>query len=218
VRLSRDMKDTIVAKAMKDFKAAEIKQLELDVQAFANKAYEHKFGEGERVILKAGLPEIWYAKDDTLHIECEGFEYRSTYSWPGSDVFFHTRYDTLNEKLKLGCDRVFPGNSSADCTVEIEPDHPLYKEARKLVQRYVKLHAAENELREKVWALLASCNTTKQLEAAWPEAVQFLPQGIATTTALVPVGLSDQINKALGIPSVASVGTSAVRKAAATSK
>lgn len=213
MKLSKDMKATIVTKAMKDFKTAEKLQLEADLQVFANTAYEHKFGTGEKAILAAKLPEFWYAKDDDISIECEGFGWRNR-GYPGAANLFDAEYDELPQTIKLGQDRIFPGNSSADQTIEIDPKHPLFKEARKLVQRYTKLHTAEKELREKVWSLLASCSTTKQLEAAWPEAIQFLPQGIATSTALVPVGLSDQINKALGIPSSASVGTDAVRKAA----
>jgi hypothetical protein len=216
-KLTKELKLSIITKVMKDFKAAEKAAIEERRIAFGTELYEHTYSAVEKTV--EALPEVWREMGESVVIECEGFghKYPQKNHLTGETVMSGDPEDLL-DTVPLGRQRPFPNARYHTNSIDIGDKHPLWKKARKLVQDHIKIIRAENELREKINALLATCRTVKQLEAAWPEAIQFLPKNVVMTTALVPVGLSDQINKALGIPPIESVATSAVRKAAATSK
>lgn len=212
MKLTNEMRRTVLTKMMTGYMAAEKVEIEQRRLAFGVEVYEHTYGAAEPVVM--GLSEEWRSMDDAVVIACDGFACKRHCVGCAED---------LDSSIPLGRSRPFPCSySRTDVTVHAAKDkndvhtpaHPLYKKAQKLVKDHRAILKKEEELREKIRALLASCNTVKQLEAAWPEAMQYLPTTYSHSTALVPVGLSDQINKALGIPSKASSATTAVRKAA----
>jgi hypothetical protein len=209
VKLTNEMRRTVVTKAMAGFMQIEKDIIEQRRLAFGTEVYEHTYGKDEPLILQVS-PE-WRQMDDHIVIACDGFEVKRHNCHP------HSAH--LDASIDLGRDRPFPGSYSRTdvCIRAAKKDfaeHPLYKKSQKLVKDYTAIIDKEEELRSKISALLRSCNTDRQLELAWPEGMQFLPVTLSHSTALVPVGLSDQINKALGIPPKASAATTAVRKAA----
>lgn len=214
IRLTREMRTSIRTKVLAGFQAAEYAKIEERRIALGIELYEMTYGEVEPIVTP--LSEDWRSMCETVEIECEGFNTKYPYAVADPDI--------LDSRVHLGKPRPFPCGCGSVNDIQIKKipqkagfegyEHPLWAKARKLVQDHLKLRAKEDEMIEKINSLLRSCNTVKQLEAAWPEAIDFLPKGLQHTTALVPVGLSDQINKALGIPSKASAATSAVREAA----
>lgn len=215
MKLTNEIRNSIVVKAMAGYKSAEKAKIEERRIAFGTEMYEHTYGKDEATVFT--LAKFWYDMDDEIVISCEGFEQKRR-NYDKSDP------DDLNSVIPLGRNRPFPNTlSCSDVTLapakedrngKHMPAHPLYAKAQKLVKDHRVIVKQETELREKIQALLRSCNTDKQLLQAWPEAEQFLPKTFEHSTALVPVGMSDAINAALGIPSKASVATAATRKAA----
>lgn len=214
MKLTNEMRRTVVTKAMAGFMQIEKDIIEQRRLAFGTEVYEHTYGAAEPIVM--ALSEEWRSMDDDVVISCDGFDAKHRGLCQGLP-------EHLNCSISLGRSRPFPPSySRTDVTINaakekngvVTPEHPLYKKAQKLVKDHFAILQKEDELRSKIRALLASCNTVRQLEAAWPEAMQFLPTTYSHSTALVPVGLSDQINKALGIPPKASAATTAVRKAA----
>jgi hypothetical protein len=206
VRLTRELRNTITIKALAGFMVAEKAAIEKRRVAFGIELYEHTHGSVEATV--AGLPEVWREMTETIYIECEGFEVKCP-PWKVHNHF-------LDSKVSLGRLRPVPVSNGSDLEIE-NANHPLWEKARQLVKDHVRIVKKEEELQQKIRDVLHSCNTVKQLEAAWPEGLQFLPANYTvTTTAIVPVGLSDQINAMLGIPSKASTATETVRKAATT--
>lgn len=208
MRITKEMKAGIINDALLfKFKALEA-EIEAERTALADAMYDHLFGAVEAQA--RAMPEGWIAYVQGLTISCDGFAWQRLNS-KGELL----NPEMLGRDLKLSKPRPFPDNMSA-FNLKITSDHPLWKQAWGLVKKHRKVLEDKTELRRKISALLAACTTLKQLREAWPEGEPFFPAEIKHSTALVPVGLSDQINKALGIPSAASVATQAVRKAANT--
>lgn len=212
-RLTNELRNTIIVKALKGYREADKAAIEARRLLFGTEVYEHTYGDVEAIV--APLSDDWRDMSDTIVISCEGFKRKYPYELSSPE--------NLEAAIPLGRDRPFPHshartdvtiNAEKTCKGETTPAHPLFKKARKLVQDHMRIVEAERELNQEMYSLLRSCNTLKQLEQAWPEAMVFLPKTFEHSTALVPVGLSDKINKALGIPSAASAATTATRKAA----
>jgi hypothetical protein len=209
-RLTRELRHHIITKAMHGFMAAEKADIEARRVALGIELYEHTYGQYET--LARQLPAEWLDYNESYNISADGFEHKNPH-------FQNLDADHLDETMPLGKRRPFPsaGYSRSD-DIKVDEKHPLWKKTWKLVTDHRKIVEKESELRQKISSLLHSCNNVKQLENAWPEAMQFVPPNFQPqTTALVPVGLSDQINKALGLPDKSSAVAKAVRKAASTS-
>lgn len=209
MKITKEMKANIVRDVLKfKFKAAEDKIAEMRT-VFADALYAHFYGKDEAQA--RAMPKRWFAYDDTIRITCASYSYNYVVNL-GTHI--EPKDDVVSSILRMTKDRPFP---ACEKEVKIDDKHPLWRQSQEIVKAHVKMMKDRTELRRKMYALLASCNTLKQLEAAWPEGKRFYPDEVKNY-AVVPVGLSDQINKALGLPEKASTATAAVRKAASTHK
>jgi len=204
-RITREMREDIVLKIVhnrfKDQRAA----LAAQHVALCDAAYKQELGE-EGPKLARALNKIrpgWVRMGESLYVTAAGFvRYTRNNSEP-------VRESTMS------AERPIPESFQG---VDITDKHPLFKESQALVKAYASVSNAEKALSEKLFALLGSCNTLKQLRAAWPEGEAFYPvEPPAYRTALVPVTLTHEINQMLGIKSKPrSAAAKAIIKAATT--
>lgn len=188
MRLTTDIRNSLVAKAMEGYKQAEKTTLQQDLLTFGHDLYVHEFGEAGPVAFKLG-PK-WYSMAREIIVHCDGFGYRQG------------DHDEIYDHIDLGAELVFPAGYSDDNGVDrltIDEHHPMYRRAQSLVKRHRAIYKAERELRAKIYAIVRPCTTVAKLEDAWPEGIRFLPEGARPFYAIVPVGLTQDVNRALGL-------------------
>lgn len=95
----------------------------------------------------------------------------------------------------------FPSCDRYQCRLALEADDPLTKRYDALTSDLQEYQSQRKVLSHEVEGVLASCNTSAQLLAAWPEVEQFMrdivPTAKAPGTALAPIAAD--LNKRLGI-------------------
>lgn len=91
-----------------------------------------------------------------------------------------------------------PAPSSACKVFDKQP--PFYKKYIKLKAALKKWSDKRADFRAELRAVLASCDTTRQLVDIWPEAIKYVPQGHANQkTCNLPALKTETLNKNLGI-------------------
>jgi hypothetical protein len=217
MKITKEHKADIIRSVLAFKFRSEERAIEEGRKVLGEALYEFAYGAHE--VQVRALPKGWVNYTRIVQIDCDGFKYDG---WKlGSpdfnpvDMRHSDKMQNLNSHLPLSVDRPRPACMS-DNNLKVKPGHPLWKQAWGLVQRYRKMQDAREELRSKTQHLLSSVNTLKQLQEAWPEGERFFPKEVKNY-AVVPVGLSHQINEVLGIPEKTdNSATKAVRKAATT--
>lgn len=208
MRITREMKNGIVTKVI----AFKFKDAEADIERRRRELgpllYRHLISDEQEARIKA-LPDWqqWCYTTSTISVSCEGYVRDFWLEKEGYE-------DRLSSTLPLDDPR--PWRISFGKDLEVGPNHPFFGTFAAVYKSKVKLVKEKNELREKLRILLASCNTLKQLMAAWPEGERFFPQEVKYSTALVPVSLAADITKMLGLKPASTPATAAIRKAATT--
>ncbi len=81
-----------------------------------------------------------------------------------------------------------------------EKNPPFYNLYLKQVEVYEEWDKKRKEFKSELESILQSCGTTKQLVNIWPQAVVYLPSGIAeSVTRNLPALKTSELNKKLGI-------------------
>jgi Nucleotide modification associated domain 5 len=187
VRLTNDVRNTLIEAALLNYRQPEKDALQKAVEKFGLELYQHEFGKAGPVALALG--PRWYETDTEIVVKCDGFAHN-----------YEARSDCLCDHIQLGAEKVFPPNANGYGNhVSVDEDHPLYRKARMLVETHRAIRKAEKDVRAKVQAIVYACKTVKQLQESWPEGMRFLPEGSRPIYAIVPVGLTDQVNRALGL-------------------
>lgn len=218
MQLTKEHRENIVTQALRfRFREAEAAVEEARC-ALGPLMYSHLVPPKDEARVKAIGPDWqrWAFSTTQISIVHENFEDKGRF-------YARTRReDKLDQVLPLDAPRPFgafePFRDEDDgrmhTVFEIRKNHPLRSAFDKVVKQHHKLVNERNEVAVQLRALLNSRRTLKQLRAAWPEGERFFPAEPSKSTAVVSIGLSDQINKVLGLPEKADIATQAVRKAA----
>jgi hypothetical protein len=181
-KLTKEQKKTIVEAALTaNFSDVE-KTYKASRTALADAIYETEYGAAEAIAKK--LPSGWCRNDRHLRIVCTGFGYGKS-------------SESSSSNFETSKDRFWPQGYAA---TEITLSHPQYVQAQEVLRQHAAIYKARQELESKLYALVASCGTLKQLHAAWPLGAEFFPEEKVTGTALVPINLVPEINKIMGLP------------------
>lgn len=211
MRITREDRADIARRALNMKFRERQEQFEKDLQAFGLELYKHEFGAVEPQA--RAMPTAWIKYGHLVSVRCDGFSYRGLNGFAGLENPDHqNKGHDVTSQIPLGGSYPFPAAGLG--YIEIPPEHPFRKQAQKLVKEFRKIVDDKEELRQKISALLASCNTRKQLMVAWPEGECFFPAEVKYSTALVPVSLTADINRALGLKPKASTAAAAIAKAA----
>lgn len=186
-RITNEMRKDIVTKACVGVIKPRRDAWEASRVVFADALYAHHYDQSiakmaaEDPILREYIPfgrELW--------IKAEGF---------GS-----SHYSKRNEKpsssFQMSKDQPIPLKG---LSFELDDKHPLWKKLKALEREFHAINSEQEELECKLRLLLRSVNTLKQLRAAWPEGEEFYPSEVTHSTALVPITLTHEINKMLGL-------------------
>ena len=86
--------------------------------------------------------------------------------------------------------------------ITLEAAHPLSEKFNDLHMIRDEAHATRRDLKQNVWQILSVCNTTKQLETDWPEALPYVDailNRIDSAAINLPVATIESVNEALGL-------------------
>jgi hypothetical protein len=190
LRLTKEMRDHIITKAMAGRFDARRAELQTARDALALAVYKYQFGKDEAIARALGT--LWVQMESEIRIEGIGL------LWGGRGAIDPLR----DESFRLDKSYPFPSGHEGN-NVYIDEAHPLHGSCDYLIKALNKLDADVAELRGKINSLLLSCSTLKQLREAWPEGEPFFPpEAPQYSTALVPITLTHDINKALGLKPV----------------
>jgi len=141
------------------------------------------------------LVDVLLARNShTFHVLPESFFPATGYFWlvqEGEKVrvtLFHMRVRVPDSFLHY-----------KECPPTLNKGNDHYKRHAKIVARIDEKRNDLRKARDALYAVMDSCNTTKQLLALWPEAEQFLPAEKAPATNL-PMEIHD-LNSILGLNS-----------------
>lgn len=181
MKLSKAVREQIISAAMSAAFKERYKGHDINTRALADALFTQEYGKAETIAKK--LPAGWVSRKSNITIQCDGF------GW--------NKLSIKHSCLPLSSNRLGPQFHSE---VKVDHSHKLYKHAAALAAEYAELESDREQLHSKLSALVYSANTVARLLELWPEAQLFMPQQMASgSTALVPVGLADEVNKLLGI-------------------
>lgn len=186
MRLTKEFREELIGRALVHaFKAREIAHAAATT-ALADALYDHTHGSVEKLARK--LPQGWVDHSTRLTISAAGFSWR------------HRDDGMQNNILKLSTSRPFPRYGDQH-GMAVGGEHPLNDQAQAVAEEHAAIRDEKEALRVKLSALVYSVTTLPRLREAWPECEQFLPDTTPKTvsTAIVPVELVPELNKALGI-------------------
>ena len=200
-KLTNTMRDHVMEKAIaKSAIPGRRDKLKADLKDFGLKVY------AEHVKVPPALQALW----DNPETRPEMAQYLTTTISVGVDIksrdFFYRNYDQHKDSSYY--DRAKLPSTLAFDDPKLSPQHsseykldgsPLEPLAKSLVKYHRETNKLEDELRNKVWALLHSATTVAKLLATWPEAEPLLPAATPKiSSALIPAQTILDVNKALG--------------------
>lgn len=183
MRLTKEFRDELIGRALVHAFAAREKANADAATTLADAIYAHEWGAAGKIADK--LPQGWVTARSYLYINAAGFSHDSR------------RDGKASSTLKMSKARRTPDNVH----LAIGGAHPLNDQAQAVAQEHAAIRDEKEALRVKLQALVYSVTTLPRLREAWPECEQFLPDTAPKTvsTAVVPVELVPELNKALGI-------------------
>lgn len=183
MRLTKEIREDIIYKAMSKAFDARDKAHEKATTALADALYAHEYGAAEKIARK--LPQGFCSASNYIRIGAAGFSWRG-----GRDGLKHNG-------LKMSKSRPVPVYTGED--IKVGGSHPLNDQAQAVAEEYQAIQRDKAALRAKLEALVYSVTTVAKLRDAWPECEKFLPAAAPKSTSLVPVELVPEVNAALGI-------------------
>lgn len=200
-KLTNAMRDHILEKAIaKSAIPGRREKLKADLKAFGLKVY------AEHVKVPPALQALW----DDPETRSVVYPYLTTsMSIDVSDKateFYYRNYDhgkengyydreRLPSTIEFDDPKLMPKHDKTH-TLDGSPLHPL---AKSLVKYHRETNSLEDELRNKIWAVLHSATTVAKLLTIWPEAEPLLPSATPkVSSAMIPAQTILDVNKALG--------------------
>lgn len=184
MRLTKEFRDELIGRALKRAFATREAEHEKRSTQLADALYDYTHGAAEKLARK--LPQGWVSFDKAINIDAAGF------SWNPNRTGL--KYFTL----QMSRARPFPRHDEK--SIKVGGAHVCNDMAQAVAAEYAAIRDDKEALRVKLQALVYACTTVAKLRAAWPECEQFLPEAAPKpSTALVPVDLVPELNKALGL-------------------
>lgn len=190
MRLTKEIRENIIAAAICASDAVKLNtELDADLKALAKLAYKLtvKIPAALENLTKAEKAE-WLIAESAIALDHPGFQY-----WGNR----RDDDDTLSRYLPFDDPVVVPRHQGAVRAAD-------YPELQAAADAAVVKHKAalkyEQDLTAKLWAIVNSTSTVKQLAELWPEGVEFLPPIVAKSTALVPIDTVKAVNATLKLP------------------
>lgn len=182
MRLTNEFRDEMIGRALMHAFGKREKAHKAATVALADAIYAHEWGEAGKIADK--LPQGWVRFNNYVYLNAAGFSHDS-------------RRDKLQSShLTMSKSRRMPENAH----VAIDGAHPLNDQAQAVAAEHAAIRDEKEALRVKLRALVYSVTTLARLREAWPECEQFLPEAAPKpSTALVPVELVPDLNRALGL-------------------
>lgn len=200
-KLTKAIREHVMEKAIaKSAIPGRREKLKADLKAFGLKVYAEQFK------VPPALQALW----DDPKTRNEVSPYLTTsMSIDVSDKdreFYYRNYDyekehgyydreRLPSTIEFDDPKLMPKHDKIH-TLDGSPLHPL---AKSLVKYHRETNKLEDELRNKVWAVLHSATTVAKLLVIWPEAEPLLPAAAPKiSSAMIPAQTILDVNKALG--------------------
>lgn len=188
MRLTNDIRDSLVTKLIRHRFDEPAKQLALKQAAFTYKVYRALFSEGEFNLIQ-DLPSGWLPSVCDIEIKFGGDYQRLAFS-PRPLIG-----DRLDDK-----EYPMPASMNCRCAKQFPVRDSLTKESIQLTREYDALREEISSVKQQVRAAVYSTSSTDKLLEVWPELEPFLKDyvGVKFSTALaIPV---KDLNAALGLP------------------
>lgn len=182
MRLTKEMREYIIAHAMSKAFSARHKAHDKATTALADAVYRREYEAVGKLAEK--LPENWCNTGSEIVIEAAGFDWRGR--------------EHKSSRLAMSKSRRMPRHQSSN-PVKIGGAHPLNDMAQAVAEEYKAIRRDKEALRAKLTTLVYSVTTVPRLLELWPECKPLLPEAPKATTALVPVDLVPEVNALLGI-------------------
>lgn len=182
MRLTNEFRDELIGRALMHAFGKREKAHKAATVALADAIYAHEWGEAGKIADK--LPQGWVHAYSELRIIAAGFGYP------------HNKEGLQSHILRMSKSRRVPRSVE----VTVGGAHLLNDQAQTVAAGHAAIRDEKEALRVKLRALVYSVTTLARLREAWPECEQFLPEAAPRpSTALVPVELVPDLNKALGL-------------------
>lgn len=144
--------------------------------------------------LSADVKSKWLRSTTTIEIYTNGFDKYSF--WTTSKDCTEGGRNRLSSVLKLEDPVYLPIHFG---TVVLK-DKPTLQQAAALVHAdHLTANQYEDDLRQKLQAIVATANTDEQLLKTWPECKKFIPAPVAKSRALVDTKTIADVNTTLGL-------------------
>lgn len=183
MRLTKEMREEIIAKAMAAAFDKRDKAHDKATTALADALYAHEYPGVEKIVTK--LPQGFCNRSQHISIEAAGFGWR--------------RHEGLKpDSIKMSKERPVPHYRHAG--IKVGGAHPLNDQAQAVADEYQVIKRDKEALRAKLSAMVYAVTTVPKLLEAWPECEKFVLAGAPkVSTSLVPVQLVPELNAALGL-------------------
>lgn len=186
MRLTKEMRNTIIEEALRHrFAAARDRHEQMRAQ-LADMIYEDEIGEEERTVKT--LSSRWRVKSDEIYIDHLDFGYK-----------FRRKGQEIPEDCCLRLSRSRPMPPGGFGAFLIDKHHPQFPSACEVARHGLELRKEEEKAKEALSAMLHSVQTVAKLQELWPEGAQFLPTHARKPTSLVPVDQVAKVNRLLGL-------------------
>lgn len=181
-RLTKENKEMIAKKIISDAYDKKKKALEEERYAFSEKVYADIYEKNLEQI--NNLPSGWLIESNEFMVQF------------GSSSTGYCQRMLKNKKRFLAKDT----ESYRQCLKIYDDGHKFTKIHDDLTDKIDFLKEEIKKSEREVWAMLNSCNTTKQLKEAWPEITKYVENfepASERTTAIAPI-IGD-LNERLGL-------------------
>lgn len=185
-RLTKEMKEQIASKILSKAYIKKEKSIEEQRFAFSERVYKDIYK--KELDQMNDLPQGWLPESSEFTVQFGG---RQT-GYCRRMLREPKRFQAHHVKRYNQCIKIYSDN------------HKFTKKHDALTEKWESIREEKKNAERSIWAMLNSCNTTKQLKEAWPEIakyVEIFEPASERSTAVAPI--MDNLNKQLGLKKAA---------------
>lgn len=186
VRLSNDIKDQIIHRAMTDAFAEGLKDVSKKMGVLATKAYRANYATAAQEKASALAPEEWIARTNSIRID-----FYRVKNADGSNG------GHLTSESNIQVAKALPFRARDTLGHIAVRDDDVYAHYRELVAQRTEIKATIEKLRGNIKQIVYSAGTIKKLIELWPEVTPFIPAAAYALKPQLPATLASEINSTL---------------------
>ena len=186
VRLTNEIKDKIIDRAMANAFADGLKDVRKKLGALATKAYRANYATAAQEKASALSPEEWIARTNSVQIAF----YRENNA-------NGTAGGHLTTERNIQVDKALPFRARDTLGYITVRDAAVYATYTELVAQRSEIKATIEKLRTNIRTLVYSAGTIKKLIEVWPEVTPFIPAEAFALKPQLPATLASDINSSL---------------------